>query len=941
MEAAKTSGTQAYRLNRLQLAAKNSRLEKTKIEHYYENGILYVKAFLIDDTRNNNGWRASWNSIKKNIRTFIGRPGIEYTACTVHGCDLDHTDGDTKEESEHIQEPYRQTTIVDTVLDEFTHTAYAIHRVETKDFAEKIQKGEILYLSPSIWPNREKTTMSLTEHDEWYIDTTDWEGLHSAWVNRPAYNQKARIVGQCIGDESCIPELRDNRAFVGRDASFVYYYFKALKAAEKDDKVKGPDGKLGNWVTSNGAKFFIEDGKNQEDEIKRQIAERKGTEGSKVDNSLVDSIQKHNIEFYDSGGSGLFYISDGDTYKFYQENQEWVKKNFKWNGSKKTWMAKSQDIASSPENKAVIAEIKKRAEDAITKVHEASPKEILGDNYDITIRMAKNDISAELHNSDKPLDEIAKNTAEKMYKKLRYSGEESIVKSKIAEALAESYADLAAEKRGTAVKKIKDSYSAEEEEEAAENGISVKELRGRKLRDEMNLAHSETFGMGNLEGATSPREEKEQASALMLELLNLAFPDKALKASLSATEKVRISTLLYKVKVLTASTNAKKIILNQLTASQKVKLATILYKYKSLTAKKFKPNPGEKPDKDGRYWRTINNQKRWFELDEEMQPKIDSTVTEGANFKKPDGISQKAWDSYGPGIQKRLADGDEKPAEKEEPAEPEKPAEKSKTEKPKKDKAPIGKIDDKTGFRLLKGQKIQIKSTNKDYVGAMKKAWNDMDDSKKIYIKKILVTETPRSFGGRFKPYVGSITMQWPRNYNGENYKKQSKELSKEISGILEHEIAHSHFDSWPIEVMHDFIEATKDIGPITTYSQKYKGRLADKHHRVATEIRDIIDSTIEEVESGTDFKDTEKYRYMSRIWKYADVKTTADVKSGKLKKYADKEFLAGTHIYENENHSEFMTIYKGHKTQFSQNKANYAKYKKVYEKLKSDGRIP
>ena len=180
------------------------------------NNALYIKTFLISDKRNNNGWRADWASIKKNIKSFVGKPGIEYKKCGIHGCMLDHTDGHSYDNNIHIQEKYRVSTIVNTILDEATHTAYAIHKIEDDTFAEKIRREEIQYLSPAIWPNKEKTTMHLTDDDEWYIDTTDWQGLHDAFVDSPAYGHQAKIVGQCEGSSSeCLTEL-DNKLLTGK-----------------------------------------------------------------------------------------------------------------------------------------------------------------------------------------------------------------------------------------------------------------------------------------------------------------------------------------------------------------------------------------------------------------------------------------------------------------------------------------------------------------------------------------------------------------------------------------------------------------------------------------------------------------------------------------------------------------------------------------------------
>ena len=184
---------------------------------------LFVKTFLIDDTRNRNGWRASWPSIKRLHKTFRGRPGIVFWSCGKKGCLRDHTEEQTYEGNVRKQEKYRVSTIVDTVLDESTHTAYAIHHVEREDFAQQIRQGIVKYLSPSIWPDREKTTVRLADPDgtagesdlarEWHIDTTGWKGLHDAWVDIPAYGPKARVVATCEGRKDCAASLRAPQAY--------------------------------------------------------------------------------------------------------------------------------------------------------------------------------------------------------------------------------------------------------------------------------------------------------------------------------------------------------------------------------------------------------------------------------------------------------------------------------------------------------------------------------------------------------------------------------------------------------------------------------------------------------------------------------------------------------------------------------------------------------
>ena len=182
---------------------------KHNFEPYEKDGDLYIKTWLIDDSRNRNGWRASWESIKQNAKSYIGRPGIEYTKCGEQGCIRDHTEADTLEKNLHKQERYRVSTIVDTVLDEANHTAYAIHKVVDKEFAEKIRRNEIQYLSPAIWTDKESTSMKNVD-DKIHIDTTKWKATHTAFVDQPAYGQKAKVVSKCTGTEKCVNELKNS-----------------------------------------------------------------------------------------------------------------------------------------------------------------------------------------------------------------------------------------------------------------------------------------------------------------------------------------------------------------------------------------------------------------------------------------------------------------------------------------------------------------------------------------------------------------------------------------------------------------------------------------------------------------------------------------------------------------------------------------------------------
>lgn len=169
---------------------------------------LFFKTFAINDKRNKNGWKALWEGIKKNIHTFRERPGIEFMKCTADGCDLDHTEAQTKELSLEVQEPFRKSTIIATPIDEMTHTGYFVHKTEDAEFYDKIKKKEIKFVSPSIWPQAGGyEIIGEMENGQPMIDVWEWEGLHDAFVNKPAFGDEAKITATCEGDKCPIKLL--------------------------------------------------------------------------------------------------------------------------------------------------------------------------------------------------------------------------------------------------------------------------------------------------------------------------------------------------------------------------------------------------------------------------------------------------------------------------------------------------------------------------------------------------------------------------------------------------------------------------------------------------------------------------------------------------------------------------------------------------------------
>ena len=172
------------------------------------NGKHLVKTFLLNDKRNKNKWRVSWESIKKYARDFIGMPGIGYTKCEMGKCDLDHTGGSTYESAIQEQSHFAVSKIIDVTFNDVDKTADAIHEITDKKFGDKIRAGRIKYVSPAVWPDREHTAVGdLDELGLRLIDSTKWRPLHVAFVNNPAFGMVADVRGQCDGGTECLTKL--------------------------------------------------------------------------------------------------------------------------------------------------------------------------------------------------------------------------------------------------------------------------------------------------------------------------------------------------------------------------------------------------------------------------------------------------------------------------------------------------------------------------------------------------------------------------------------------------------------------------------------------------------------------------------------------------------------------------------------------------------------
>jgi len=161
----------------------------------------FVRTFGINDTRNNNEWRSTWQGILDNINKVLGRPGIEFEKCTEAGCGLDHVEAESLEENYQKQKPFEVTNIIDYVIDEDTHTVDFIHEVHDDDFWDELTNGKVKFVSPMIWPNNGGAHISgIGRADQPITDTWDYEWVHSAFLEKdPAFGDDANVRIMCEG----------------------------------------------------------------------------------------------------------------------------------------------------------------------------------------------------------------------------------------------------------------------------------------------------------------------------------------------------------------------------------------------------------------------------------------------------------------------------------------------------------------------------------------------------------------------------------------------------------------------------------------------------------------------------------------------------------------------------------------------------------------------
>ena len=214
---------------RMKQAANNTNVK------YEENGRHYIKAFLLDSTKNINNWGVNPESLEDHINSFIGKPLVltesfnhpmppdfDRVADTYYDNDNNpHNTVKVDDIVEHwlaYQEDFRVGNIID--ITNKGDTYYSIIELTDPQAKEAFRDNEVpLFVSPAI--------AQLDPYED-PSNITKWTGVHLAIVSDPAYTiKKALVTGQCH-------ESADNH----NDNGKCLLQLRQASAVNKDSKQK-------------------------------------------------------------------------------------------------------------------------------------------------------------------------------------------------------------------------------------------------------------------------------------------------------------------------------------------------------------------------------------------------------------------------------------------------------------------------------------------------------------------------------------------------------------------------------------------------------------------------------------------------------------------------------------------------------------------------------
>lgn len=145
---------------------------------------FFAKFFLLDSSKNANGWKVTDSALKRDLPSFVGKSFV--LTPNQDGSDYIHPEFSA-------QEDYAKGRITEVGIDEKSGKAWAVAEITHKDAIQAIKSGKIRYVSPGL-------TGEAIEEPDGTQNIIAFQGEHVAGVMRPAFGKvKAQIKGQCTG----------------------------------------------------------------------------------------------------------------------------------------------------------------------------------------------------------------------------------------------------------------------------------------------------------------------------------------------------------------------------------------------------------------------------------------------------------------------------------------------------------------------------------------------------------------------------------------------------------------------------------------------------------------------------------------------------------------------------------------------------------------------
>ncbi len=207
---------------------------ESEIEHldnYKGREGTFLKKFLIGEEFNMNRWRVTWEAIKKDIKSFIGKPLV--------------LTPERNHPHHKVQEKFRVGDIIDVGIDELKRTAWQVSHITDPKVAEMIRNEELKFGSPTVLPFS-KDTVETVHLGNGKLETTlhRFKAAQDAIVREPAYGREVDFIPAiCDGTgEDCALKLQEVSAAVNSDnidqITIVPFVKQSLKKHFKAETIK-------------------------------------------------------------------------------------------------------------------------------------------------------------------------------------------------------------------------------------------------------------------------------------------------------------------------------------------------------------------------------------------------------------------------------------------------------------------------------------------------------------------------------------------------------------------------------------------------------------------------------------------------------------------------------------------------------------------------------